>query len=251
VVVDNTDNTSANVIEAEVRRAFASLSGDVAASETKKVGVEVQRVDVYGHKEFMQYLVPGVIALALFFVAMLAGGIILVDDRARGIHEGYFVTPLTALDIVIGLTLSATTLAMIIGTIVLGAALTIAQLPVLNGIRTILLTESAILLLALGLILFMFTLMARVSNPLTPRALFGILNVVTFFPCGALYPTESYPAWLNAISVIFPMRYAVHALRNLLLKGVGFGSVAPDFAVMGAFAGIMLVLACTFFKRTL
>jgi len=182
---------------------------------------------------------------------MLAGGIILVDDRARGIHEGYFVTPLTALDIVIGLTLSATTLAMIIGSTVLIAALTIAQLPILNGVRTILLTESAILLLAFGLILFMFTLMARVSNPLTPRALFGILNVVTFFPSGALYPTESYPAWLNAISVIFPMRYAVHGLRNLLLKGVGFGAVAPDFLVMGAFAAIMLVLACTFFKRTL
>jgi len=251
VVVDNTDNTSANVIEAEMRRALGSISSNVVLADTRKVGVQVQRVDVYGHKEFMQYLVPGVIALALFFVAMLAGGIILVDDRARGIHEGYFVTPLTALDLVGGLTLSATTLAMIIGSIVLVAALTIAQLPVLNGLRTIFLTESAILLLAFGLILFMFTLMARVANPLTPRALFGILNVVTFFPSGALYPTESYPAWLNAISVIFPMRYAVHALRNLLLKGVGFGAVAPDFLVMGAFAAIMLVLACTFFKRTL
>ena len=50
----------------------------------------------------------------------------------------------------------------------------------------------------------MFTLMARVSNPMTPRALFGILNVLTFFPSGALYPTESYPRWLNAISVAFP-----------------------------------------------
>jgi ABC-2 type transport system permease protein len=251
VVVDNTDNTSANVIEAEVRRAFGSISTNVVAADTRRVGVQVQRVDVYGHKEFMQYLVPGVIALALFFVAMLAGGIILVDDRARGIHEGYFVTPLTALDLVAGLTLSATTLAMIIGSIVLVAALTIAQLPILNGVRTILLAESTILLLAFGLILFMFTLMARVSNPLTPRALFGILNVVTFFPSGALYPTESYPAWLNAISVVFPMRYAVHALRNLLLKGVGVGAVVPDLLVMGAFAGIMLVLACTFFKRTL
>jgi ABC-type multidrug transport system permease subunit len=208
-------------------------------------------VDVYGHKEFMQYLVPAVIALALFFVAMLAGGIILVDDRARGIHEGYFVTPLTALDLVGGLTLSATTLAMIIGTTVLISALVIAQLPLLNAARTVLLVESAILLLAVGLILFMFTLMARVANPLTPRALFGILNVLTFFPSGALYPTESYPAWLNAISVIFPMRYAVHALRNLLLKGVGFGAVAPDFLAMGVFAAIMLVLACTLFKRTL
>jgi ABC-2 type transport system permease protein len=251
VVVDNTDNTSANVIEAEVRRAFGNISANVAASNVRQVGVQVQRVDVYGHKEFMQYLVPAVIALSLFFVAMLAGGIILVDDRARGIHEGYFVTPLTALDLVGGLTLSATTLAMTIGSVVLVAALTIAQLPVLNAVRTIFLTECAILLLALGLILFMFTLMARVSNPLTPRALFGILNVVTFFPSGALYPTESYPAWLNALSVIFPMRYAVHSLRNLLLKGVGFGAVAPDFLAMGVFAAIMLVLACTLFKRTL
>lgn len=251
VVVDNTDNTSANVIEAEVRRALGNIAGNAVAVNERRVGVQVQRVDVYGHKEFMQYLVPGVIALALFFVAMLAGGIILVDDRARGIHEGYFVTPLTALDMVLGLTLSATTLAMIIGSIVLVAALTIAQLPILNGMRTIFLSETCILILAFGLVLFMFTLMGRVSNPLTPRALFGILNVVTFFPSGALYPTESYPAWLNAISVIFPMRYAVHALRNLLLKGVGFGAVAPDLLIMGAFAGIMLVLACTFFKRTL
>jgi hypothetical protein len=43
----------------------------------------------------------------------------------------------------------------------------------------------------------------------------------------------------------------VHALRNLLLKGVGFGAVAQDFAMMAAFAGIMLVLASTMFKRTL
>lgn len=253
VVVDNTDNTSAAVIEAELRGAFrGAVPGlSVSAAQVRPPGIQVERVDVYGHKEFMQYLVPGVIALALFFIAMLAGGIILVDDRAKGIHEGYFVTPLSALDVVIGLTLSAITLAMIIGTVVLVSAVLIARLPILGGFRTLLLSEVAILLLALGLILFMFTLMGRVSNPLTPRALFGILNVVTFFPSGALYPTESYPAWLNALSVVFPMRYAVHALRNLLLKGVGFGAVLPDFAIMSLFAGVMLVLASSLFKRTL
>ena len=211
----------------------------------------MQRVDVYGHKEFMQYLVPAVIALALFFVAMLAGGIILVDDRARGIHEGYFVTPLSALDLVGGLTLSAATLSMIIGTTVLGSAILIARVPIIGGLQTLLLAELTMLLLGLGLILFMFTLMARVSNPMTPRALFGILNVVTFFPSGALYPTESYPGWLQVISAAFPMRYAVHALRALLLKGVGFAAVAPDLLVMGGFAALMLVLAATLFKRTL
>ena len=253
LVVDNTDNTSAGVIEGELRRAFGGggASADGTPGAQSRVGIQVQRVDVYGHKEFMQYLVPGVIALALFFVAMLAGGIILVDDRARGIHEGYFVTPLSSLDLVLGLTLSAVTLAMIIGTVVLVSSILIARLPIIGGWRTVLLTEFDVLLLALGLVLFMFTLMARVSNPLTPRALFGILNVLTFFPSGALYPIESYPGWLNGLSMIFPMRYAVHSLRNLLLKGVGFGAVMPDFAIMGGFALLMLVLAATLFKRTL
>ncbi len=254
VVVDNTDNTSANVIEVELRRAVAGAASDAGASAPSPAamaGVQVQRVDVYGHKEFMQYLVPGVIALALFFVAMLAGGIILVDDRARGIHEGYFVTPLASLDLVGGLTMSATTLAGIIGTIVLVSSVLIARLPIIGGVKTFVLAEGAMLLLGLGLILFMFTLMARVSNPMTPRALFGILNVVTFFPSGALYPTESYPGWLNALSAVFPMRYAVHALRGLLLKGVGFQAVLPDFLMMATFAAVMLVLAGTFFKRTL
>ncbi|HKW50098.1 MAG TPA: ABC transporter permease, partial [Candidatus Eisenbacteria bacterium] len=242
IVVDNTDNTTANVIEAELRRAFAGSPGAGGAAIGAVPGIQVERVDVYGHRDFMQYLVPGVIALSLFFVAMLAGGIILVDDRARGIHEGYFVTPLSALDVIGGLTLSAITLSMIIGTVVLSSSILIARLHLLGGFRTIALSGAALFLLALGLILFVFTLMARVSNPLMPRALFGILNVVTFFPSGALYPTESYPRWLGALSAIFPMRYAVNALRNLLLKGVGLQAVLPDFAAMAIFAIVMLVL---------
>ena len=251
LALDNTDATSANVIEAELRRALGSPKVTSPGTGPPEVGLQLQRVDVYGHKEYMQYLLPAVIALALFFVAMLAGGIILVDDRARGIHEGYFVTPLTALDLVGGLTLSAVTLAMTIGNVVLASSVTLARLTIIGGLKTVLLVEATVLLLSLGLILFMFFLMARVSNPMTPRSLFGILNVLTFFPSGALYPTESYPAWLTALSVVFPMRYAVHALRNLLLKGVGFQAVSGDFAFLGGFALLMLLLASTFFKRTL
>ena len=258
VVVDNTDNTTANVIEAELRQALAGAGAEgstvVAEGSGATVaapGIHVERVNIYGHKEFMQYLVPGVIALALFFVAMLAGGIILVDDRARGIHEGYFVTPLSALDVIGGLTLSAVTLCMIIGTVVFVASILIAHISLIGGLQTLALAWLTMLLLGSGLILFVFTLMARVSNPLMPRALFGILNVVTFFPSGALYPTESYPGWLHAISTVFPMRYAVHALRGLLLKGVGFQAVLPDLLAMGVFALIMLVLAGLLFKRTL
>src|SRR6185295_10914889 len=139
VVVDNTDNTAANVIVQELRGAFLGVNTELRAVSSAPVfpGVQVERVDVYGHKEFMQYLVPGVIALALFFIAMLAGGIILVDDRARGIHEGYFVTPLSSLDVVTGLTLSGVTLAVFVGTSVLIASVVIARVPIIGGLGTI------------------------------------------------------------------------------------------------------------------
>ena len=46
---------------------------------------------------------------------------------------------------------------------------------------------------ALALISMMFLLMVRVNDPLVPRAIFGVLNTVLFFPSGAVYPTEGFP----------------------------------------------------------
>src|SRR5438874_4404884 len=56
VVLDNTDNTSANVIESVLRGAFAGATRGAPASSPGGIapGIQVERVDVYGHKEFMQ-----------------------------------------------------------------------------------------------------------------------------------------------------------------------------------------------------
>jgi ABC-type uncharacterized transport system permease subunit len=39
--------------------------------------------------------------------------------------------------------------------------------------------------------------------------MFGIINVLLFFPSGALYPLESYPVWLAKLSSIDPLTYGV------------------------------------------
>ncbi len=101
------------------------------------------------------------------------------------------------------------------------------------------------------LISFMFMIMARVSNPLVPRAVFGVLNVILFFPSGAVYPIESFPRWLRVISVVNPETYAVHALKSLLLRETGIGPIAWDLAYLSAFTVGVLVLATLLFKRKL
>src|ERR1019366_8605228 len=46
----------------------------------------------------------------------------------------------------------------------------------------------------------MFLMMVRVEDPLVPRATFGILNTLLFFPSGSIYPVQAFPAWLRGIA---------------------------------------------------
>ena len=97
----------------------------------------------------------------------------------------------------------------------------------------------------------MFLLMVRVEDPLVPRAIFGILNTLLFFPSGSIYPVQAFPAWLRAIAKVDPFTYAVHGFKALLLKESGLTAVVPDMVYLTVFAVITLVLAVPLFKRTL
>ena len=83
------------------------------------------------------------------------------------------------------------------------------------------------------MISFMFLLMVRVSDPLVPRAIFGVLNTLLFFPSGAIYPTAGFPFWLRWISDVDPFTFAVDALKKLLLKDTGFAGISFDVFVPG------------------
>src|ERR1019366_67225 len=85
---------------------------------------------------------------------------------------------------------------------------------------------------ALALVSMMFLLMVRVSDPLVPRATFGVLNTLLFFPSGAVYPKQAFPAWMRAIATVDPFTYAVHAYKCLLLKNTGLAAISGDLAYL-------------------
>jgi len=97
----------------------------------------------------------------------------------------------------------------------------------------------------------MFLMMVRVEDPLVPRATFGILNTLLFFPSGSIYPVQAFPLWLRAIAFVDPFTYAVHGFKCLLLKETGLGPVLPDLAFLTCFALGTMALALPLFKRTL
>jgi len=108
-----------------------------------------------------------------------------------------------------------------------------------------------ILLTSLAFNAMMFLLMVRVEDPLVPRAMFGILNTLLFFPSGSVYPTQAFPKWLQYISVIDPFTFAVHGFKSLLLKETGLVAIWQDMLYLAVFAVVALAVAVPLFKRTL
>jgi ABC-2 type transport system permease protein len=112
-----------------------------------------------------------------------------------------------------------------------------------------------LLLLILGTSLafngMMFLMMVRVDDPLVPRAMFGVLNTLLFFPSGAISPTAAFPKWLRAITFVDPFTYAIHGFKAILLKDGGFVSIRGDLLFLFAFGIGTLLIATPLFKRTL
>jgi len=91
----------------------------------------------------------------------------------------------------------------------------------------------------------------RVDDPLVPRAMFGVLNTLLFFPSGAISPIAAFPKWLRAIAVVDPFTYAIHGFKSILLKDGGLVSIKGDLLFLFAFGFGTLLLATPLFKRTL
>ena len=208
-------------------------------------------VEVYPYVPYVQYLLPGSVVMSIFMMVMIGGGIIFIDDKARGLHEGYLVTPITKLELIAGFNASGTIKAVLAGSVLMTIGSLIAGIPNPFDVMRLIRLLVVIVVTAFALISLMFLLMVRVTDPLLPRAMFGVLNTVLYFPSGAVYPQQGFPAWLQAIAVVDPFTYAVHAFKSLLLKNTGFEAIAYDLTFLLIFSVVAMTAATLLFKRTL
>src|SRR3954470_13642129 len=250
LVVDNSDNFMSSAVETELSQLTDALN-QPAASPRILQQTALGIVELYPYIEYMKYLLPGSLVLAMFVSVMIGGGMLYIDDKARGVHEGYLVTPITKLELVLGLNLAGAIKAVMTGVIIVGIGSLLAGVSTIFNPLTALGLVIMIVLTSLAFNTMMFLLMVRIEDPLVPRAMFGILNTLLFFPSGSIYPIQAFPLWLRVIAKADPFTYAVHGFKSLLLKETGLGAILPDMLYLSIFAIVTLTLAVPLFKRTL
>ena len=208
-------------------------------------------VEIYPYVPYVQYLLPGSVVMSIFMMVMIGGGIIFIDDKARGLHEGYLVTPIKKLELIAGFNISGTIKAVIAGVVLmtLGSLIAGVEHP-FEPMRLIRLSI-VIVATAFALISMLFFLMVRVTDPLVPRAIFGVLNTLLYFPSGAIYPTQGFPVWMQALSRVDPFTYAVHAFKSLVLRDTGLAAISGDLMFLVLFSFLAMTAATLLFRRTL
>jgi ABC-2 type transport system permease protein len=249
--VDNTDQISANTLEGTVSAAISPARDLFVPVRPDRAKINTRRVDLYQAVDYDQALVPGVVVMAMFMGTMITGVFNLVMDRFLGTDEAILMTPITKMDIVGGLIISGFFITLAMAVLVYVCSVAITGLPLYIGFWGLAGMLIIMALTTMGLLSMMFLLLGRANHPRMVGVLSGFLNVIFFFPSGAVYPVEGFPVWLKAFSKVNPEFYAVHAMKSVLFKHAPLSVVYGDILFLMVFTAVMMSLAVTTFKRTL
>ncbi|MBI5696115.1 MAG: ABC transporter permease [Nitrospirae bacterium] len=249
--VDNTDQISEAALTGAVTEAINAVRDEFTPIRPDRTRVQTRRVELYRVVDYDQSLVPGIVVMAIFMGAMITGVFNLVMDRFLGTDEAVLLTPVTKTDIVVGLVFSGFFITLVMALLVFVISCLITGIPVFGGLERTVGMFVVMAFTTLGLLSMMFLMLGRASHPRIVGVFSGFMNVIFFFPSGAVYPVKSFPHWLQSFATVNPEYYAVHAMKAMLFKSVPLSVISGDLMFLAGFTLVMMSLAVVTFKRTL
>jgi len=200
-------------------------------------------VDISG-VSYQSFIVPGIMVMTVLFTCVFYG-VYIIWDRKLDFLKEVLVSPLPRKYVFIGKMLGGVTDAMIQASVlfIIAFILGIPLTPQAVLVSVAVLFLIAVCMSSLGL--FMGALLSSMES-------FQLVSQFVIWPLfffsGALFPLNNLPPWLAAFAYFDPLTYGVDALRGAML-GMGALPVTTDFAVLGVFCVVTMVLGATAFER--
>ncbi|HSP74319.1 MAG TPA: ABC transporter permease [Gaiellaceae bacterium] len=181
--------------------------------------------------KYIDFLVPGLLAMALCQSAVFGIAGALVSYRERGIFRRLRVTPLP---------LGEFAAARIVAMLLLALAQTVVLLAVGRiafGIHLGIDVAALVPLVVLGALCFItvgFLIGAVSRTQDTAAALGNVITLPMVFLAGVFFPLTTAPAWLREVSRFLPLTYLADGLRDVAIRGHSIASTATALLVLGS-----------------
>ncbi|HTT36825.1 MAG TPA: ABC transporter permease [Burkholderiales bacterium] len=202
-----------------------------------------------GDLPYLDFLVPGILAQSVLFIAIF-NGISVIWERDLGIVHKFLASPTPRASLVLGKALAG-------GVRAVTQAVVVILLALLLSVRLRwdpLALTGVVLFVVLGAAVFSTFSLIIACLVKTRERFMGIGQVLTmplFFASNAIYPTAMMPGWLRVLSHLNPLTYQVDALRQLLLPGVGLARIGleADLGVLCAALVVLVTLSARLYPR--
>ncbi len=251
VLVDGTSSNTATVAQGyatQIIQGFGLARAGNGQWAMGDGGVELRARALYNPNLVSRvYNVPGVIGTIVMLMGLLLTALAIVREREIGTLEQLMVSPLSPAEMILGKTLPVAAVCLVDLLLVTAVAMLWFDVPFRGSFALLLLASLFYVLAGLGLGL----LISVVSN--TQQEAF--MSMFFFFlPAimlsGFMYPVENMPRWVQAVTLVNPIRHYLVVVRGVFLKGAGFAVLAPQIGTLAVMGVGVLGFAAARFRKT-
>ena len=174
--------------------------------------------------------------------------IALTRETERGTMENLLATPVRPLEVMIGKTTPYIVVGAIQVAIVLMVATLLFRIPFTGSFLAFLVAVTLFILanLMLG---YLISTVARTQMQAMQMTFFIFLPSILL--SGFMFPFAAMPGWAQAIGEALPITHFLRIVREIVLKGAGFGDVVGDLWPLTLIMMVLATLALLRFRRTL
>jgi ABC-2 type transport system permease protein len=138
------------------------------------------------------------------------------------------------------------TISLINFTTVLCLAVFVLKVPIMGSLALLILLSVIFIFVSLALGL----LISSMVDSQVAALLFSVMGLI--FPVvmlsGLMFPIENMPLILQGLAQVIPAKWYIAAARNIMIKGVGIGSIMKELLVLSFMAVFLIGLSLKKFK---
>lgn len=193
--------------------------------------------------------VPGILGLIFMLICAMMTSISIVREKETGTMEVLLVSPVKPIWIILAKMIPYFVLSCFNLLSVLLIARFALGVPMTGSIIGIVTVSLVYIILALGFGLLVSTVTDRQIVALLISGMILMLPIMMF--SGMLFPTENLPWILKPFSYIVPARWYIDAIRKMMIEGLQFKDVLPEFSIIAVMAAAILRVALLKFNDRL
>ena len=200
----------------------------------------------FPEEDVLDYIAPALLATLALFFSFLLTGISFLRERSQGTMERLMASPVSRLDMVVGYLLGFFIFALTQTLIVVLFTIYVLDVNYSGDLWQIFIFQIVVIIVAVNLGIFTSTF-AR--NEFQMVQFIPLIIIPQVFLCGVIWPVEQMPDYLQWLSAILPLTYAVDGLRDIMLAGKNLIDVGVELVVLVGFAAATSILAAVSLRR--